>query len=179
MQTTPKPTLQRGVTLIESAVAMTVAVVALSAVAPGVRGLIERQRLDGVATQLASDLQFVRTEAVARNAPLRLSFYADAAGSCYVIHTGSRTQCSCSGPQPAACSGGAVEVRTVYLPAGEGVALTASASSILFDPLHGTSTPTGTARVTGAPGAIHHVVNVMGRVRSCSPESSIPGYRAC
>lgn len=179
MQTTPNPRPQRGVTLIESAVVMTVAAIALSTVAPSLQGLIERKRLEGVATQLATDLQYVRTEAVARNAPLRLSFYADGAGSCYVIHTGLRSQCACSGLQPAACSGGAVQIRTVYLPAAERVALQASASSILFDPLHGTSTPTGTARVIGAPGAIHHVVNVMGRVRSCSPAPSLPGYRAC
>ena len=179
MQTTPNPRPPRGVTLIESAVVMAVAVIALSTVAPSLQGLIERKRLEGVATQLATDLQYVRTEAVARNAPLRLSFYADGAGSCYVIHTGSRSQCACSGPPPAACSGGAVQIRTVHRPAAERVAVQASASSILFDPLHGTSTPTGTARVTGAPGAIHHVVNVMGRVRSCSPMPSLPGYRAC
>lgn len=179
MQTTPNPRSQRGVTLIESAVVMTIAVIALSTVAPSLQGLIQRKRLEGVATQLATDLQFVRTEAVARNTPLRLSFYADGAGSCYVIHTGSRAQCACGAAQPAVCSGGAEQIRTVYLPAAERVAVQASASSILFDPLHGTITPTGTARVTGAPGAIHHIVNVMGRVRSCSPLPSLPGYRAC
>lgn len=179
MQTTPNTRLQRGVTLIESAVAMTVAAIALSTVAPSFHGLIERKRLEGVATQLATDLQFVRTESVARNTPVRVSFYADSAGSCYVIHTGSRSQCSCNAPQPAACSGGAAQIKTVYLPAAEHVSVQASASSILFDPLHGTSTPTGTARVTGTPGAIHHIVNVMGRVRSCSPAPALPGYRNC
>lgn len=179
MQTTPNTRLQRGVTLIESAVAMTIAAIALSTVAPSFQGLIERKRLEGVATQLATDLQFVRTESVARNTPVRVSFYADSAGSCYVIHTGSRSQCSCTVPQPAACSGGAAQIKTVYLPAAERVAVQASASSILFDPLHGTSTPTGTARVTGTPGAIHHIVNVMGRVRSCSPAPALPGYRNC
>ena len=94
MQTTPNPRPQRGVTLIESAVVMAVAVIALSTVAPSLQGLIERKRLEGVATQLATDLQYVRTEAVARNAPLRLSFYADGAGSCYVIHSGLRSQCA-------------------------------------------------------------------------------------
>lgn len=179
MQTSPHQKPQRGVTLIESAVVMTIAAIALSTVAPGLQGLVERKRLEGVATQLATDLQFVRTEAVARNTPVRVSFYADGDGSCYVIHTGSRAQCSCSGPQPAACSGGAAQIKTVFLPADERVAVQASASSILFDPLHGTSTPAGTARVTGSPGAIHHVVNVMGRVRSCSPAPALPGYRNC
>jgi len=35
-------------------------------------------------------------------------------------------------------------------------------------------------RVLGANGrAVHHVVNVMGRVRSCSPLNAMPGYTAC
>lgn len=179
MQTRPQSSLQRGVTLIEAAVVMAIAVLALSTAAPSLRGLIERKQLEGVATQLATDLQFVRTESVARNTPLRVSFHADGAGSCYLIHTGSRAQCSCNGPEPAACSGDAAQIKTVYLPAADGIAVQASASSILFDPLHGTSTPAGTARVTGAAGAIHHVVNVMGRVRSCSPPPALPGYRSC
>ena len=54
---------------------------------------------------------------------------------------------------------------------------------MLFDPLHGTSTPAGTLKITGASGrAVQHVVNVMGRVRTCSPQGAAPalaGYRVC
>ena len=40
--------------------------------------------------------------------------------------------------------------------------------------------PTGTLRVLGSQGrAVHHVINVMGRVRSCTPLGAMPGYRAC
>jgi type IV fimbrial biogenesis protein FimT len=173
------PESQRGVTLIEAVLTMTIAAIAVSTAAPGALGMVARKRLEGVATQLATDLQYVRTETVSRNEPVRISFHTDPGGSCYVIHTGAKAQCSCTGPAPAACSGGAVQIKTVYLPAAHQIAVQASASSILFDPVHGTSTPTGTARVIGTPGAIHHVVNVMGRVRSCSPEGVMPGYRAC
>jgi len=173
------PESERGVTLIEAAVAMAIVAIAVSAVAPGFQGLVARKRLEGVATQLATDLQYVRTEAVVRNEPVRVSFHTDPAGSCCVIHTGAKAQCSCSGPAPASCGGAAVQIKTVYLPATLQVGVQASVGSILFDPLHGTSTPAGTARVTGAQGAIHHVVNVMGRVRSCSPEGALPGYRVC
>ena len=86
------PKSQRGVTLIEAAVAMTLIAIAVSTAAPGFQGLVARKRLEGVAAQLATDLQTVRTEAVARNGPVRLSFHANAAGSCYVIHTGARAQ---------------------------------------------------------------------------------------
>lgn len=172
-------TRQRGVTLIEAAVTLAVTALAATTAAPGLQELIARKRLEGTAAQLATDLQTVRTESVARNAALRVSFHADAGGSCYLIHTGTKAQCSCSLAAPGACSGDAVLVKAVYLPAEQRVAVGASAGSILFDPVHGTSTPAATARVTGVPGAIHHVVNVMGRVRSCSPEGRIAGYRPC
>jgi type IV fimbrial biogenesis protein FimT len=173
------PARQRGVTLIEAAITLAITAIAVTTAAPGLQDLIARKRLEGTAAQLATDLQTVRTQAVARNAPLRVSFHADAGGSCYLIHTGTKALCSCSSAGPAACTGDATLVKAVYLPADLRVAVGASASSILFDPVHGTSTPAATARITGVPGAIHHVVNVMGRVRTCSPEGRIAGYRIC
>jgi len=63
------------------------------------------------------------------------------------------------------------------------VSVRANVASILFDPLHGTGTPSGSVDVvTPAGQAIRHVVNVMGRVRTCSPAGStavVPGLRAC
>lgn len=180
MKTTPLSTGQRGVTLIEACIVLAVTVIVASTAAPSLQKLIDARRLEGAATQLASDIQFVRTEAVARNEPVRLSFHATAAGSCYVIHTGNADQCACAATGPALCSGDARQIKTATLAAADRVALQANVGSLLFDPLHGTSTPTGTLRVLGANDrAIHHVVNVMGRVRSCSPQALVPGYRAC
>ncbi len=180
MKTTPLSTRRRGFTLIEACVVLAVVAVIASAAAPSMQNLLDARRLDGTATQLATDIQFTRTEAVARNRPLRLSFHATAGGSCYVIHTGHADQCACPAPGPAECSGGALQIRTVTIAAADRVALQANVASVLFDPLHGTSTPTGTLRVIGGDGrAIHHVINIMGRVRSCSPQAAVPGYHAC
>ena len=171
---------QRGVTLVENAVAMLISAIAVSAALPGFQGLVAKKRLQGVATQLATDLQYVRTEAVARNEPVRVSFHADAAGSCYVIHTGAKALCSCHAPGPAACTGGAQQIKTVYVALAQQVSVQANVGSILFDPLHGTSSPTGTVKALNAQGgAIHHIVNIMGRVRSCSPAGAVAGYRNC
>lgn len=179
MHRSPAPLLQRGITLIESAVAVAVLATAAASALPGLQDLIVRKRLEGRAAQLAADLQNVRTETVARNAPLRVSFFAHSGGSCYLVHTGAKTQCTCSADQAPACFDGAQLVRAVELPAAERLSLSASTGSILFDPLHGTTTPAATVRLGAAPGAIHHVVNVMGRVRSCTPEGRIAGYRSC
>jgi type IV fimbrial biogenesis protein FimT len=171
---------QRGVTLIEACMVIAISSIVVGITAPGMQGLIEGRRLGGAATQLASDIQWVRTEAVVRNQAVRVSFHAYADSTCYVVHTGSAAQCSCDTSGPAVCSAGAEEIKTVHLPAAEKVTLQANVGSVLFDPLHGTSTPTGTLRLVGTSGReVHHVVNIMGRVRSCTPLGAVPGYRAC
>ena len=169
-----------GFSLVEVMVVLAVMAVLASTAAPSRAEFIAARRLDGTASQLATDIQFVRTDAVARNQPVRLSFFNSAAGSCYVVHTGNTAQCSCGASGPAVCSGGAVQLKTVQLPAAERLSVAANTASVLFDPLHGTTSPTATVRVVAASGrAIHHVINVMGRVRSCSPQAAVPGYRAC
>lgn len=176
MHLPPKP---RGFTLIEAGATLAVVAVAATTAVPGLQELLARQRLEGVAAELAVDLQTLRTEAVARNESLVLSLHADAGGSCYLMHSGAKSLCSCSSAAPPACSGAATLLKAVRLPAGSGPVVSASAGAIRFDPVHGTSTPAATVRVAGAAGTVHHVVNVMGRVRSCSPEGRIAGYRAC
>jgi type IV fimbrial biogenesis protein FimT len=170
--------LQHGFSLIETMVVVTIATIAATSAAPGMQDLLDTRRLDGLATTLAADLQLARNEAIARNQPVRLSW--SAAGACYVVHTGSVAQCSCGADGPAVCSGGAAQIRTLRWASADRVTVQANVGSILFDPQHGTASPSATWRITGADGrAIHHVVNLMGRVRSCAGQGSVPGYRAC
>ena len=171
---------QRGITLIEACVTLAVATIVATGAAPSMRQLLDARRFDGAASQLASDLQFTRISAVARNQRVRFSLQADANGSCYVIHTGSADACRCGESGPAVCASGASEIKTIRLPASDRVFVQANVASILFDPMHGTSTPTGTLRVIGGNGReLRHIVNVMGRVRTCSPQGNVGGYRAC
>jgi type IV fimbrial biogenesis protein FimT len=173
-------TTQRGLSLIEVAVVLAVTAVLAGTAAPSLADFIGTRRLDAAAAQLATDIQFVRTDAVARNQPVRLSFFNAAEGSCYVIHTGAAALCSCAASGPANCTGGAVQLKTVQLPARDKVGVQANTGSVLFDPLHGTASPTATVRLLGMNGrTVHHIVNVMGRVRSCSPLNAMPGYAAC
>jgi type IV fimbrial biogenesis protein FimT len=172
-----------GVTLIEACVVLAISAITLSAAVPNFRTFIETRRLSGVASQLATDIQFVRSEAVRRNQTLRLSVYAQAWGSCYVLHSGPTKQCSCTPDGPAQCAEGAIELKTVVLPARDAVQVQANVGYIAFDPLHGTSSPTGTLQVVGPSGrAIRHVVNIMGRVRTCTSTADAPavaGYTVC
>lgn len=170
---------QRGLTLVETAVTLAVTAVAATAAAPGLGHLIDARRFAGSATQLAADLQLARHEAIVRNRPMRFSL--DATAGCYVVHSGPAGACTCSaGDAPAACTSDALAVRTVRWSTADRVALQSNTATIVFDPRHGTATPAATLRVTAADGrAVHHVVNVMGRVRSCAGQGRVPGYRAC
>ena len=171
---------QLGVSLVESVTVVAVAAILAGTAAPSLADFIGSRRLEGAATQLATDIQFVRTDAVARNQPLRIGFFSSSEGSCYVVHSGAAGLCSCAATGSAECSGDAVQIKTVQLPSRDKVGVSVNAASLVFDPLHGTVSPTATVRVVGPQGrAIHHVVNVMGRVRSCSPQGAMPGYRAC
>lgn len=182
LSSTPRRTARRqgGVTLIETMVVSSIVGVITSLAAPSFQQTVERQRLQGAAALLETDIHQARMLAVARNEPLRISFESNAGGSCYVLHTGSANQCGCNADGTAACSGGAVAERVVHLPAGGGVALQSNSRSVRFDPQRGTVTPTATMRLTGQHGAaVHQVMNIMGRVRSCSPASAVAGFPRC
>lgn len=169
---------QRGLTLVEAAVVVGITAAAATTAAPGLQRLIDHYRLDASATRLAADLQLARNESIARNRVVRLTWHA--AAQCYVVHTGASEQCACAADGQGRCAPGATLLRSVGWNAADRVDLQSNTASIAFDPLHGTATPSATWRVVGSGGrAIHHVVNVMGRVRSCSPLGTVSGYRAC
>ena len=177
------PPAARGITLIELAIVVAVVAVTASAAAPALGAFIETRRIDGIASQLALDLQEARAEAIRRRSGVRFTVHQAAWGSCYVVHTGSASQCRCEPTGRALCDGGAQALRTVQLDAGGRLGVQANVASIRFDPLHGTATPAGTLKVTAASGrTVHQVVNVMGRVRSCTVPGAapaVPGYRPC
>ena len=171
---------QRGVTVLESLIAVTVTAVALGSALPGFEQARERRHLEGTAAQLETDIMHTRSLAVARNQGVRMGFESLQAGTCYTVHTGPANACSCNAGGAATCSPGAEALRTVYFASAGPVAVRANVRSILFDPRLGTSTPTGTLRVVGrGDAAIHQIVNIMGRVRSCSPAGSVPGMPHC
>ena len=168
-----------GFSLLEAAVVVAIVAIVGASALPSFAALIDTRRLDSAAARLAADLQLARSEAIARNRALRLSVVTGADATCWVVHTGAATDCSCSAAG-IACANGALAIQSVVLPSAERVAVAGNVASIVFDPLHGTSTPTGTLSLSDVRGrAVRHVVNVLGRVRSCSPSGAVAGYAPC
>jgi type IV fimbrial biogenesis protein FimT len=167
-------------TLVEACIVIAILAITVSSAVPSFKRLIVRHQLQGAANQLATDIQFARAESVARNLPLRLSVKTQAWGSCYFIHTGPADACRCESPAPAVCDGEAQQIKTASMPASDGVEFSANVPSVLFDPLHGTSTPAGTFKHIAGGQEIRNIVNVMGRVRSCSPSTAaVSGLPTC
>ncbi len=171
---------QRGFTLVELSVVTSVVAVVVSSIAPSFSGSAERHHVQGVAAQLETDIQYARSTAGATGQALRISFQAGSGASCYILHTGAANACTCDAQGVAHCTGDAEAVRSVHLPSVGAVQLQSNVRSMLFNPARNTVTPAGTLRVTGRSGAaVHHVVNIVGRVRSCSPQAAVPGVKAC
>jgi type IV fimbrial biogenesis protein FimT len=174
-----------GFTLIELMVCVALCAVLALTAAPSLQRWTEARRLEGVANELAADLRLARSEAISRNQNVRIGFRAVdtpsiAPSNCYVVYVGAIDACRCTLQGLAACGADALAIRSVALPAEDRLSLQANVATMSFDAQHGTSTPAATLRLASASGlAIQHVVNVLGRVRSCSPLGAVPGYRAC
>jgi type IV fimbrial biogenesis protein FimT len=174
-------TRQRGFTLIEAAVTTSVVAVLVGVGVPSFTRTLDLRTLEGVSTELANDLQYVRSEAVARNVSLRLTTQPlPSGGACYVIHAGSKGDCICAGDGTASCAEGLQPLKTVVVGGARRVSLSVNSASMLWHPVRGTVTPTGTLQLTLTDGrAIHHIVNIMGRSKTCSPEGGVRGHAVC
>jgi len=172
---------QDGMTLIELVVVLGILGILASLAIPSFQAFQERHRLQGHAMELVTDLHYVRSESVARNKGLRISFYADSGGTCYLIHTGNAAACTCSSNGSAQCSDPTNSIqKSVGLATALGVKLQSNVASMLFDPSRGTTSPAGSITVIGQSGnSIRQVVNIMGRTRTCSPQGTVSGYRVC
>ena len=159
----------RGVTLIETLCVASIVATTVGLAAPSMTGWRNQQALTGAAAQLETDIQYARSQAVATNTAVRLSARVGEGGSCYVVHSGPEDSCSCDPNHGATCTGTTIW-RQASFPANSSVQLTSRSVSIAFDPEHGTVTPATTFKLRANAGkTLHQVVNIMGRVRTCSP----------
>lgn len=171
----------RGFTWIEALCVLSVLSVLFGAAWPGLRDLRTHQVLQAVAASLETDVHLARSAALAGNRRVRLTVRAlpDGSGSCTMVHTGSATACTCDGGGQARCDAGAQLLRLSEQPLADGAAISSVDRSLIFDPAKGTVTPTATLTITDRQGQrLRKVVNVLGRMRTCSPDG-LAGMPTC
>jgi type IV fimbrial biogenesis protein FimT len=137
-------------------------------------------RLQGQVGELVQDLHWARSEAATRGQNIHWSLHdGTGAQGCYVVHTGAAHACNCDTKPQEHCSNEAIALKVIQWESGQGVQISASTSSMRWSPQTGVVTPTNTIRLGTSTGAIHIVVNILGRIRTCSPDGRIPHHPAC
>lgn len=173
--------LQRGFSFVEGLCAMTIACLLVGLLLPSLQQLRDRATVRSVAAQLETDLQFGRSTAVTMNRTTHMTFTNDSSGSCYVLHAGaSRDDCRCATNGQHLCASGADVLRASYLGPDSGIRLSSTARAITFEPLRGVVTPTATVSAESRLGnRINVIINVLGRVRTCTSTRTLDGQPGC
>lgn len=197
---------QRALTLVELMVVVAITGILALLVGPSMSELIGMQRLRSVNDQLATDFQFMRAEAVARNQfvaflPRNVSTETM---SCYVIFASTnnpldpaaidKSKCNCTNAIGSACVSDQRELRTVQIPRDLSLELRFPVDQrelIMASPINGGARfePSGTVTTDGNEycvevrrtprGRLRTSISRSGRTSVCSPDGSVPGVAVC
>lgn len=153
---------QRGMSLIELLIALTILGILMAISVPAFQGTVERRKLVGAAESLFAGLQYARSEAIKRNETVRFQV-STGANWCFGVHDVAGTVCDCNAD---ACLVGGVS-RNVTSTDYDNIQMIAG-GVIEFDPRQGIPDATAiyTFRVGGAGGNERDViVNPIGRIK--------------
>ena len=173
---------QTGFTLIELMIVVALVAILLALAAPSFRESIARNKVEGVAGELTTDVQYARSEAVARNAQVGLFVGTN----CYVVFV-------VDGAAPSSACVHAAPIKTVPIATGSSISLaflsTAATAQafIQFDPVRGMAADSagndwqGHVTVSTNVGnwQLRSDVTNFGRVKTCSPSATFKGFPPC
>ncbi|MCV2422965.1 GspH/FimT family protein [Paucibacter sp. DJ2R-2] len=175
-----KSVSQRGLSGVESLLALVVSALLAAQALPAMQQLKQRKAVELRAQALMTDLKQARSESVMAAAQYHIRFRQMPGGSCYVLHSGRPNDCSCDESGQAMCIGEAQVLRHEWLPSSTRITIRANVGTMSFNARQGAVTSTGSIDITEASGlGIRHIVSIAGRVRSCALSSGIGNLPAC
>lgn len=186
----PPPSHRRGMTLVEALVVLAVLGVLLAIAVPAFQDMLHRQRVQSVATELASDMSLLKaTSAQVRHRQLLaiLRFDLTPAKNCYavIIQTNlEEVQCDCSKPPGSICKSNDridTEVKAVKLADSNGIRFVASPHyQVRFIDGQRADFASFQVLVEGTrPGKLRVDLERGGLIRICSPDGDFSGYKKC
>lgn len=158
-----KRTHQRGFTAIELMVVVVIAAILLAIAVPSFSGLINRQRVAGLANDLSADIQYARSQAVSHNANVGVTVTE----SGYAITMGNDTIKSVS-TLPIFTTLSADNSVTFWKLRG-----------LTFEKPEDARTVTFTVGSSAISNQLKIIINPMGRAELCAPSASWGGYAVC
>ena len=170
----------RGFTFVELMVVVAVAAILLAISVPSFQSLINAKRVEGIAAELGTDIQFARSEAVSKNAVSRIVFTSPTQ---YSIHTERPV------PSTVNCTAVATTVpaKSVDLGSNSPVTFTGPSAGALpncfaFEPVRGIVAAAASVEAVNSQGGakVRISVGVTGRPQYCVPSgSTVGGYAPC
>ena len=127
-----------GFTMVELMITVVILAVLAAIAVPSMREFIARQRVESIARELATDLRYLRTQAIQRRFPVQIRFGSNTDMTCYVLFgfgSGSfNCNCARTDSLPAcgdpAAAGASTEYKTVSIRRDRGVVLSAEPFSL-------------------------------------------------
>lgn len=198
------PRSPHGLTIIELMVVVGVVGVLAALAAPSLRDFMARQRVAAINAELVTDLQFARSEAIARGRQVRVQFREDNTMTCYTIHTYGVAigNCNCLKPLGTACPAGIAnlsEIKTTQVLKSTSVTVRPPDAFphnyVIFTEPKGLANwrdhagddsdyvtnweDFKVAVESSISGKLRTATNLVGRPQVCSPDGSISGTARC
>lgn len=167
----------RGLGLPEILVTLLLVAIVAAVAFPHMRDQAQLRQLRAASADWSRVMVSARQWAFVHHQSVRLEMLLSG-GTCLVLHTGSRGDCGGCAEEVACKAGTRLLDRTAPLPPVlQGAA---TSTSLIWSPGDRTVSPTGTLKLSLPDGrAIHHVVNLVGRLRLCSPGGLVGGLPPC
>lgn len=179
-RTTAVRRTQRGFTLVELCVSAGICATLLSQAVPALTNLLQERTLRVTSEALATDLRFARAEAARLSKSVYFRVSGKGANACYVLHTGARNDCDCSGGKAVCQSATSAVIKAEWVNPGKGISLRSNAETLQFQHRQGLTTQTGSIDVVlNGNSAIRQVIAITGRVRSCAVGGKLAGLQKC
>jgi type IV fimbrial biogenesis protein FimT len=157
----------RGLTLLETMVALAVIAVLMTLALPSFGNMMSRHRLKAAAEQMAADLSELRFLAAQRGQPMHVSL-STGPQWCYALAVAGG--CDCRVPQ-------GCQLKTVRAREHPGVTLL-EGQDLRIDPHPAQGV--GGALLQGSDGArLRVALSPLGRPKVCAPAAAVPGIAAC
>jgi prepilin-type N-terminal cleavage/methylation domain-containing protein len=197
----------RGFTLTELLIVVALVGVILALSGPPLADYIRVQRLKGIASELATDMAFARSESSSRGTYMQLRVQSGTGMSCYIIFArpdaNNTNLCDCTSAAGSRCTAtGMLEVKTVIVPQSSLVTVVPASTNpvmppaaqvdlLTINPRTGGIFVAGISEYAGASDfsidvkldtarAVRTTMLQSGLVKAClAPGATMPGVNAC